>query len=375
MKYKLENVRPNPFRDLEFNGFDDDTIAGLIGSITDTGFWSNIVGREAGSAVEIAYGHHRIEAARRLYGEEHEVDIAIADIDDQTMLKMMIAENVHQRGTAAANEFESARAFVRALADGKIALGPEESNGSQVRLAPSFVQLDAEHGVPEGPTYSTAQVRAFFGWSKSKVSYIFGALELDELGVLALDEMMAMSTSAVRQLVESSRTRMKSAEESERKDEERLEELEEKVVEAEPEEAQQLRQEIQQVRENRQEHRARAQRDVKETAKVVKKQLEEKSLPASKIKDVAMVVEMQNNAEEGEVAHVAARYVRNHRRRLDKFHDDLQSERMAAILDVSHHIVAEGETAVEELRNLIRSMREIAQTAEQFASSLEKVLD
>lgn len=43
--------------------------------------------------VEIAYGHHRIEAARRVYGDDHEIGITIRELSDIEMLRVMGLEN------------------------------------------------------------------------------------------------------------------------------------------------------------------------------------------------------------------------------------------------------------------------------------------
>ena len=164
MKFSISKIRPNPFRDLEFNGFDEDTISGLMASIQDTGYWSNITGRPHTDGVEIAYGHHRIEAIRRLHGEEFELEIALAELDDRTMLKMMIAENINQRGNAAANEFETARALVHAIADGRIELPiPEDTKTEDIRYAPSFC-APKSGDLASGPAYTFEVLADFFGW-------------------------------------------------------------------------------------------------------------------------------------------------------------------------------------------------------------------
>jgi len=43
--------------------------------------------------VEIAYGHHRIEAAKRVYGDDHEIGITIRELSDIEMLRVMGLEN------------------------------------------------------------------------------------------------------------------------------------------------------------------------------------------------------------------------------------------------------------------------------------------
>jgi hypothetical protein len=164
MKFAVSKIRPNPFRDLNFNGFNSDTVMGLMASIEDTGFWSNITGRLADDGVEIADGHHRIEALRRLHEDDIEVEIAISELSDRHMLKMMIAENMNQRGNAAANEFETARSLVHAMASGRIEVPvPESFHESELRYAPSFC-APQPGDLAAGPAYTFAGVADFFGW-------------------------------------------------------------------------------------------------------------------------------------------------------------------------------------------------------------------
>ena len=42
---------------------------------------------------QLAFGHHRVEAARRVYGDEAEIKILVADLSDAQMLQFMAADN------------------------------------------------------------------------------------------------------------------------------------------------------------------------------------------------------------------------------------------------------------------------------------------
>ena len=52
-----------------------------------------VVARKRDGKFEQAYGHHRIEAARQVLGKNASVRLIIRDLDDETMLKMMAADN------------------------------------------------------------------------------------------------------------------------------------------------------------------------------------------------------------------------------------------------------------------------------------------
>jgi hypothetical protein len=87
----LSKVRPNPHRDLDTYPWIEDKLAQLMRSIEDVGFWAGIIGRQADDGYELAFGHHRVEAARRLGMAE--VPLIVEDLDDQRMLQFMGREN------------------------------------------------------------------------------------------------------------------------------------------------------------------------------------------------------------------------------------------------------------------------------------------
>ena len=147
---KLSDIRPNPNRDLKFNPFNEEKIAALMASIGETGFWTNVIVRKSpdGKGYEQAYGHHRIEAARR--SGIKEADFVVRDLDENMMLKMMELENQEDYRYCPLSLLESVKAVVNALAAGRIApfvhaqmtlvnegvITPAESS---FRYAPSFV--------------------------------------------------------------------------------------------------------------------------------------------------------------------------------------------------------------------------------------------
>jgi len=94
MKVKIKDLHPNPFRDIASYQLDEQKVLSLEQSINQTGFWDNLLAREYNGEIQIAYGHHRLEALKRLYGPEFEVDIPVKDLDDATMLRIMANENM-----------------------------------------------------------------------------------------------------------------------------------------------------------------------------------------------------------------------------------------------------------------------------------------
>ena len=120
MNIKLSDIRQNPNRDLKFNPWNEEKIATLIASIKATDFWTNIIVRKApdGKGYEQAYGHHRIEAARRC--DIKSADFVVRDLDENKMLKMMELENQEDYRCFPLSLLESVQAVVKALAAGKI---------------------------------------------------------------------------------------------------------------------------------------------------------------------------------------------------------------------------------------------------------------
>jgi len=93
MKIKIKDLKPNPFRDSEHYPIDQEKVESLKRSINKTGFWDNILARKKNGNIEIAYGHHRLEALKQIYKLDDQVDIPIKDISDDDMLRIMLLEN------------------------------------------------------------------------------------------------------------------------------------------------------------------------------------------------------------------------------------------------------------------------------------------
>jgi ParB-like chromosome segregation protein Spo0J len=90
---KLSGVDPNPMRRLEHYPYSEDKLAALMRSIRTLGMWPGIMARRHGDRVQIAFGHHRIEAAKRTLGPDAAVAIIVDDLTDEQMLQYMGHEN------------------------------------------------------------------------------------------------------------------------------------------------------------------------------------------------------------------------------------------------------------------------------------------
>lgn len=90
----ISNILPNAHRRLGAYPYNDQKIAALRQSIRDVGLWEGVIGRKAGDKIELAFGHHRIEAARRELGDDASVSIIRRDLSDEQMLQFMGRENL-----------------------------------------------------------------------------------------------------------------------------------------------------------------------------------------------------------------------------------------------------------------------------------------
>src|SRR4029077_1459467 len=135
----IRDLLPNPFRNMKTYRINEEKVEELIASFKSTGFWPNIVGRKKNGQVEIAYGHHRREAAKRLYGSTYKVEVIIQDLDDAKMIQMMASENGYFWKTDFIVEMENVQAVIKSYADGLIQLSaPKGSGKHQVLYASSF---------------------------------------------------------------------------------------------------------------------------------------------------------------------------------------------------------------------------------------------
>jgi ParB-like chromosome segregation protein Spo0J len=171
MKYQLKDVRPNPFRRSEKYPILKEKVEELVESIQTTGFWENIVGREVDGKLQVAYGHHRLEALKKVYPMTQEFDWRVRKLSDGTMVQMMARENSEAYKQNADVLLESIRATVQALAEGKITIGkesgqmeaPSQSNSRYFRFAPNFTIGKGAAGSSPAVAYSAETLGKFQG--------------------------------------------------------------------------------------------------------------------------------------------------------------------------------------------------------------------
>lgn len=99
-KALIAKVHPNPFRNFEINPIRNDHVEKLLASIEDIGMWSGLPARKIPETTpaeyQIACGHYRLEAIKR--AELSQVSIDIRPYTDEQMIRIMVEENMTQRG-------------------------------------------------------------------------------------------------------------------------------------------------------------------------------------------------------------------------------------------------------------------------------------
>lgn len=93
VQVKLSDIKWSPCRRLDLYPLDKSKIEKLRASIKETGFWRNVVARKKGRYYELAYGHHRIEAARQELGKDATIPLNVSPLSDEQMLKYMALDN------------------------------------------------------------------------------------------------------------------------------------------------------------------------------------------------------------------------------------------------------------------------------------------
>ena len=204
---EIKNLLPNPFRRIEEYKIPEGKIEALIRSFKTSGVWPTVIGRRVGGKVEKAFGHARTEAAKRLYGPTHKIDVVIMDISDEEMLRMMADENGELWGTDFLVDMETVHAVIDAYGNGTIRLeSPKEK-------APVLRDARREH------PYTALTVSRFLGWitpkgdSQARVDAAIRALGLIQDGALSVEDFAGLGHKAAEALIKQT-ARIKSPEQS-----------------------------------------------------------------------------------------------------------------------------------------------------------------
>ncbi len=87
----VTSIDANPHRDLDTYPWIESKVEALCRSIDAVGLWEGIIVRPVGKRYQLAFGHHRLEAAKR--NGIAKVKVIVRDLSDQQMLEFMGREN------------------------------------------------------------------------------------------------------------------------------------------------------------------------------------------------------------------------------------------------------------------------------------------
>lgn len=93
VRVRLGDIAPNPKRSLTKNPYREDSINQLVSQIKQNGLNLKFLCRRKDGRLELAFGHHRLEAAKRLWGEDHELEVSVGDLTDAEMIQQMAGDN------------------------------------------------------------------------------------------------------------------------------------------------------------------------------------------------------------------------------------------------------------------------------------------
>jgi hypothetical protein len=183
----LSSIKPNPFRDPARYPMDEATIATLVASIHESGFWQNtVLGRRSAGEIQLVFGHKRIEAAKRALGADQSIKLHLAQVDDAETLRKLFLENMHEWNANARNWIEDLRTVVLAFAEGKIGLPKANRRAFDLRQAASFCKTKPD--ADAGYVYNATTLHAFNpAWDIADVRVGLDILEQIELGNLKID--------------------------------------------------------------------------------------------------------------------------------------------------------------------------------------------
>jgi len=122
---QIDSIEPNPFRLLDKYPYVQRKLDALKRSIADVGLWEGVIARKAGRGYALAFGHHRIEAARQ--SGLKRVPIVVRELTDEQMLQFMGRENLEDYNADFIIMLTSWEAAIRFRAHGLEKLQPLET--------------------------------------------------------------------------------------------------------------------------------------------------------------------------------------------------------------------------------------------------------
>ena len=206
----VESIESNPFRMAGKYPLKAHTVDALVRSIKEVGLWEGVIARKRGSKYEIAFGHHRVAAAKKC--KLSRVTIIIRDLTDEQMIQFMGRENGEDYDTDFLRLLNTWEAAVNFLLRRNV----EQMNRE---YAAARREADRDGGIARpdrerGPRPQPVEVAGVLGWmrvhsSKSRGKRVLpndlanaahAALTLINAGHLDRDDLDGLSVSVAKEL-------------------------------------------------------------------------------------------------------------------------------------------------------------------------------
>lgn len=91
LNVNVGSIEPNPYRNLDHYPWIEEKIDALRRSIDEVGFWEGVICRKVGDVYQLAFGHHRLEAAKR--NGMTSIRVVVRDLTDKQMIQFLGREN------------------------------------------------------------------------------------------------------------------------------------------------------------------------------------------------------------------------------------------------------------------------------------------
>lgn len=212
MKVLIKNILPNPFRDIKRYKFNQDVLDELRDSINSTGFWDNLLCRRTGNGkVEMAYGHHRLQALKGIRGAPKEIDMVIKKLSDVDMVRIMYRENNELYGRRAETTVEAVQTVIQGYADGRWTLvkPARDTAKATIRYAPRYVTGERSDNLSDRP-YTALTVAEFLGvdgrgTEVNKIKFALQALQAIEEKTIARSDIKGQTPQQASETVRAAR--------------------------------------------------------------------------------------------------------------------------------------------------------------------------
>ena len=181
---RIAALLPNPFRDLQKYPLDEEKVQDLLASMERDKFWGRIAARPTKDGkYELAFGHHRLGAAKRLWGLDALIKVEIGDFQDIDMVRMMTCENMNDSGNGYSERRVEAVAQVYDLLNGILAEHEFFEEVEQCKISALAFTNAQGFGIAKGHgSVGAKSIANVLGppWTINKIDYILRKIKIKE---------------------------------------------------------------------------------------------------------------------------------------------------------------------------------------------------